>query len=70
MHNSPSTDSLEKLWSNLLSHQPDRVRAAFTDLNPTEKKSVLDHLNRMATEPGWHPEQQASARLALNCVAE
>ena len=70
MHTSPSTDPLEILWDNLLSCQPDRVRATFTNLTPSEKKIVLDHLNRMASEPGWHPEQQTSARLALSALAE
>ena len=50
-------ESPELLWEQLLSRQPEQVLAAFTRLSPDEQAQVLQHLERMATEPGWHPEQ-------------
>jgi len=55
----------ELLWDDLLSQEQNRIQAAFSTLNPEEKKSVLDHLLRMSSEPGWHPAQSESARAAL-----
>jgi len=62
--------NLEKLWNGLLSRQADRVRVAFESLAHDERKAVLEHLLRMAQEPGWHPEQRASARAALEVLQE
>ena len=61
-------DSLEELWDQLLSRQPERVLAAFTRLSPGEKEQVRCHLERMASEPGWHPEQRLSAQAALQAL--
>jgi hypothetical protein len=61
---------LESLWGNLLSRKPELIRAAFDRLNPSEQQSVLAHLNRMASEPGWHPEQRASALAALQALEQ
>ncbi len=59
---------LEALWENLLSGQPPRVRAAYESLTEPEQKAVYRHLQRMADEPGWQPEQQLSARAALRAL--
>lgn len=56
---------LEALWENLLSRQPELVQAAFASLDADERQAVLAHLQRMAAEPGWHPEQRKSATAAL-----
>lgn len=61
-------DPLERLWDALLSRQPEQVRGAFIALQAEEKKAVLAHLRNMANEPGWHPEQQLSARAALQAL--
>lgn len=58
-------DSLEILWDELLSRQPDKVRSAFSGLDEVEQAAVLAHLRRMASEEAWQPEQRASARAAL-----
>jgi hypothetical protein len=58
-------DPLEALWDRLLSGEPELVRQAFVGLDPDERQAVLAHLERMAGEPGWQPEQRASARAAL-----
>jgi hypothetical protein len=56
---------LDSLWDKLLSRRPELIRAAFEGLSPSEQGSVLAHLGRMTSEPGWHPEQRASASAAL-----
>ena len=58
----------EVLWEQILSRQPDRVRAAFQTLTQDEQRAVLSHLQRMSNEPGWHPEQRASAQVALQAL--
>lgn len=60
---------LETLWDALLSREPDRVRSAFTALDPDSQRAVLDHLKRMAEEAGWHPDQSLSARIALAAIS-
>jgi hypothetical protein len=59
---------LETLWDGLLSREPARVRQTFEGLQSSERQVVLDHLARMASEPGWQPEQRASAQAALAAI--
>jgi hypothetical protein len=61
---------LEALWEALLSRQAGAVRAAFQTLNAEQRLAVLEHLQRMASEPGWHPEQRRSAQAALAALHE
>jgi len=61
-------DSLEKLWEDLLSRQPEKVRSAFSSLDKIEQAAVLTHLRRMVSEGAWQPEQRASARAALRTL--
>lgn len=56
---------LEKLWNNLLSREAKKVKMAFANLDKESQQAILQHLTRMANEPGWHPEQRASAEAAL-----
>ncbi len=63
-------DPLKTLWDNLLSRQPERVRAVFNSLNAEDRRAVLSHLERMASEPAWHSEQRASAIAALRALSE
>lgn len=56
---------LEIIWDALLSREPGTVRAMFASLDQGSQKVVLNHLQRMAGEEGWHPEQRLSAQLAL-----
>jgi hypothetical protein len=58
-------NELEALWDRLLSRRPAAVWDAFHSLPPEEQKAVLEHLYRMASEPGWHEEQRLSAEAAL-----
>jgi hypothetical protein len=62
--------SLEQFWDNLLSRQSARVRATFATLNEEGRRAALSHLQRMASEPGWHPEQRASAEAALEALMQ
>ena len=59
----------EMLWENLLSTQSDRILSAYKHLSTEEQASVVNHLNRMVTEPGWLPVQRDSARVALDVLA-
>ena len=61
-------DSLETLWDGLLSRQPEQVRAAYASLDEMGKEAVLAHLECMASEVGWHPEQRLSAQVALEAL--
>jgi hypothetical protein len=54
-------DPLETLWEEILSRQPQRIRAAFEELEKKQKDAILKHLNKMASKDSWHAEQAASA---------
>ena len=62
----PSPLDLGQFWAEVLSQDPDRVRAAFKALPEVDAAGVVEHLRRMATEDGWHPAQRRSARAALD----
>ncbi len=61
---------LEILWDDLLSEQPETIRTAFAALDKTDQNTVLTHLERMASEAGWQPEQRRSARAALKAIKD
>jgi hypothetical protein len=61
---------IEIIWDKLLSRDPVQIRKAFSELDPDIQKGVLDHLNKMIVEEGWHPEQRASAQAALQTLAD
>ena len=63
-------DSPELLWDQLLSRQHDQILAAYARLALAEQAYVLYHLERMAAEPGWHPEQRLSAQTALEAIRD
>jgi hypothetical protein len=63
-----SQDELENLWDGLLSRQVDLILKAFNSLDQDGKVAVMNHLRRMSTEMGWHPEQVASAKSALDVL--
>lgn len=60
--------SEEDFWDAILSRHPNLIRQACRTLDETERKALLAHLKRMSTEPGWHPEQVASALAALQAL--
>jgi hypothetical protein len=63
-------DPLEILWDQLLSREPQQIRAAFSQLNAADRQGVFNHLQRMASEDGWQPEQRRSAEAALEALKD
>lgn len=61
---------LESAWDNLLSRNPALIRLAYAALDEESQENVLAHLQKMSTEPGWHPEQVQSAQAALQALEE
>lgn len=61
-------DQLEILWDDLLSRQPDLIKAAFASLDVSDQQTVLTHLQKMVREDGWQPEQRLSAEAALEVL--
>ena len=61
---------LEKQWNALLSRDPRTIRKAFGQLDKQSQEAVLEHLQKMINEPGWHHEQVASARAALKALSQ
>jgi hypothetical protein len=66
---SKDPEQLEQLWDNLLSRQPELIRATFSSLDASDQKAILTHLHCMAHESGWQPEQKASAKAAILALA-
>lgn len=60
----------QEFWDQLLSGEPAGVWAAFGGLDESAKRAVVAHLGRMASEPGWQPEQRALAQAALGFLGE
>ena len=67
-HRKKRPDQLEGLWEDLLSRQPELIRAAFDSLDKPSQKAVFTHLQRMVSEVGWQPEQQVSAKAAIQAL--
>jgi len=63
-------DQLELLWDDLLSRQPERIKSAFTSLDASSRESVLIHLQHMAKDAGWQPEQRLSASTAIQALQD
>jgi hypothetical protein len=63
-----TSDHLENLWDSLLSRETHLIRAAYASLTEDEQAAVLAHLQRMAVEDGWHPQQRLSAQAALDAL--
>jgi hypothetical protein len=62
--------SVEQLWDNLLSREIEKIESSFRNLNKADRIAVIEHLNRMTTEGGWHPEQKKSAQIALKTIED
>jgi hypothetical protein len=59
---------LEDVWDAILSRQPDLIWQSYNNLDRASQKVVITHLHRMVSEPDWHPEQQVSAKTALEVL--
>jgi NADH:ubiquinone oxidoreductase subunit E len=64
------SDPFETLWTEILSRQEERIKAAFSRLSEEEQETVITHLNKMVSEEGWHPEQVVSAITALEAILD
>ena len=62
--------SVEQLWDNLLSREIEKIKSSFQHLNQSDRIAVIEHLNRMTIEDGWHLEQKKSAQIALQAIKE
>jgi len=72
LRHSPSEPipDLEAFWAEVLSAEPERVRAAYGLLYVEQRREVRAHLHRMATEAGWTASQRERARAALAALAD
>jgi len=61
---------IEHFWSSILSRDETLVCSVYATLSQEEKEAVISHLQRMASEPGWHPEQRKSAQVALEVLLQ
>ena len=61
---------IQEIWERILSRDPESVRKGFTALNRTDRRLVKTHLQKMATEIGWQPEQKISAQITLDAIKE
>lgn len=59
---------LEKAWDDLLSREPKQIEARFKTLDTNSQKVVIEHLNIMIIDKGWHAEQVISAQKALETI--
>ena len=65
---SAEKNRFDNIWELLLSRDPVRILKAYDSLPPDQKRAVLEHLEKMTSEPGWQPEQRLSARAALDVI--
>ena len=61
---------LETTWDHLLSRDPSLIRLAYSSLDKESQQVVVEHLQVMTSEPGWHQEQVISAQIALTAIRE
>jgi len=65
---SAERSGFETIWEMLLSREPERILAAYNALPADQKRAVLDHLEKMVSEPGWQFEERISAQAALDAI--
>ena len=59
---------LEQAWDDLLSREPDKISRRYKSLDQDSRLTVKQHLQKMISEEGWHPEQALSAQSALDVI--
>lgn len=59
---------LEQAWDDLLSREPDKISRRFASLDQDSRLTVRQHLQKMVSEEGWHPEQVLSAKSAIRVI--
>jgi hypothetical protein len=63
-------EAITQFWDALLSRRPAAIRAVFQPLDAATRRAVAAHLQKMASEDGWHPEQRQSAQAALDALGD
>jgi hypothetical protein len=63
-------DELEDLWKALLSENAGVIRKVWGDLTDEEAKAVVEHLQKMAGNETYSPEQRRAAQAALDAIRE
>ena len=58
----------ESIWDGILSRSEDLILGTYNKLTTDAKQYVIEHLNIMVSDEGWHPEQIRSARIALKII--
>jgi hypothetical protein len=61
---------LDALWEQLLSEKTALIRSAWATLDEESRGAVKRHLQIMARDAGWHPNQRSAAAAALQCIEE
>jgi hypothetical protein len=61
---------LDALWEHLLSEKTALIQSAWETLDSEGRDAVKRHLQTMARDGGWHPNQHRAARAALQCIEE
>ena len=64
------TTFLENLWNNILSREAELICEQYEALSEIDQATVWEHLNKMANEEGWHPEQMKSATIAIEALKD
>lgn len=64
------TTILETIWTNILSREAALICEQFEALSDVDQETIWTHLQKMATEEGWHPEQVKSATIALDVLSK
>ena len=65
---STQENRFDNIWEVLLSRDPVRILTVYDALPLEQKRAVQAHLEKMAGEPGWQPEQRLSAQAALDAL--
>lgn len=60
----------ESIWDGILSRNPTLIKKTWLRLSQEEQRTILDHLIDMANKTGWMNQQTASAKIAIDVIAE
>jgi hypothetical protein len=64
------SDTLEDFWQDVLSESAPKVMDSLGPLEDAERRTVLQHLQQMATAEGWNAGQRRRAAFALRLWGE
>lgn len=58
----------EEFWGSILSEDKLKITRILNSIDSAEIRLVINHLEKMNTEDGWHPAQKKSAAFALDII--